>query len=259
MATSMMQENYARRVRWLMFFVLSFIISGCNATNNPKPPELGTGLVFPGGGNTISLGGFWFNTEGGGVSPADRIAETGDPMGGFLFLYWIDDKGNVCHGQPGVSGQPGPVYVNAFQLQANSIAQQGTPITTTQLQDFQKIPYDIAAYVANTQASGLHFVQYGNILWRARSDGSTSRFADWIHFSVPLIMSVDTTNTIFPYFPADRNVCSKNQGVPLPPFPGSNPSPDPSICGTRALPATASMNYQDSLKYCLINLPHGLN
>ena len=36
-------------------------------------PEFGTGLVFPGSENVISLGGFWFNIEGAGVSQADRI------------------------------------------------------------------------------------------------------------------------------------------------------------------------------------------
>lgn len=249
------KQNYAQRVRLLLLALLPLIIGGCVPD---KPPELGSGLVFPGAGNTISLSGFWFNLEGNGVSPADRTVPEMDPIGGYLFLFWIDDKGNVCNGQPGVSGQPGAVYVNAFQQQAYDLSNQKANVTTTQLVDFQKIPYRVASYVSATQASGLHFVQYGNVMWRIRKDGSAFIYKSTVFFSVPLIMSVDTTNTLFPYYPDKHNI-GNSESLPLPSFPTTGPRQDPNRCATRAFPSADSMNYQDRLKYWLTKLPEGMN
>ncbi len=262
MPAQIIQQNYARLLRWLILLVLSLIISGCDGYSpNPKPPELGTGLVFPGAENTISLGGFWFNLEGNGVSPADRTVPDIDPIGGYLLFYWIDDNGNVCHGQPGVSGQPGPVYFDNYKQQAYDLSDQKANITTTQLVDFQKIPYRFDSYVSKTQASGLHFVQYGNVLWRSRKDGLAFINKYTVYLSVPLIISVvDTThtlNTLFPYYPDQQSIC--NSGVPL-----SFPSPlqlgqDPNMCAVRTFPTADSMSYPDSLGYCLTKLPQGMN
>ena len=68
MPVQIIQPNYARLLRRLILLVLSLMISSCDGS---KPPELGTGLVFPDAGNMISLGGFWFNVEGNGVSAED--------------------------------------------------------------------------------------------------------------------------------------------------------------------------------------------
>jgi hypothetical protein len=258
MPAQIIQQNYARLLRWLILLVLSLIISGCDGTS-PKPPEFGTGLVFPGAENTISLGGFWFNLEGNGISPADRIAQERDPIGGSLFLYWIDDNGNVCHGQPGVSGQPGPVYVRTFQQQAYDLFIQNANITTTQLVDLQKIPYRVDSYVSKTQASGYHIVQYGNVMWRNRSDGSATNLRDIIYFSVPLILSVGTTHTLFPYYPDQQNICNSGGPLKLPSLSPPELGQDPNMCATRAFPKADSMNYQDSLGYCLTKLPQGMN
>jgi hypothetical protein len=257
MPTQIIQQNYARLLRLLLLLVLSLIISGCYGSS-PKSPELGTGLVFPGAGNTISLGGFWFNSEGNGVSPADRVAQERDPIGGSLVLYWIDDKGNVCHGQPGVSGQPGPVEVKAFQQQAYDSYILKANITTTQLVDLQKIPYRVDSYVSKTQASGLHFVQYGNFMWRNRNDGSASLLKDTVFFSVPLIISVNITHTLFPYYPDKQNICDSG-AFSLPSLPPLKLGQDPNMCLTRTFPSAESMTYQDSLSYCLIKLPQGMN
>lgn len=257
MHTQTTLQNYVRPLRLLILSVLALTISGCGSAT-PKPPELGTGLVFPGSDNSLSLGGFWFNFEGGGVAPADRTIPEMDPIGGYLFLYWVDDKDNVCHGQPGVSGQPGAVYVNAFQGQAYDLSNQKANITTTQLVDFQKIPYRIDSYVSGTQASGLHFVQYGNVMWRARKDGSASMYKSSVFFSVPQIVSVDKTNTLFPYYPDKQNICN-SEAVPLPTIPGTKTGQDPNMCLTRTFPNAEAVNYQNSLSYCLVKLPQGMN
>jgi hypothetical protein len=252
MPVQLIQGVNARALKLLLILVFSLLINGCDSSQSP---EFGTGLVFPGSENVISLGGFWFNIEGNGVSQTDRITPAFDPIGGYLFLYWLDEGRNVCHGQPGVSGQPGAAYVKAFQQQAYNLAIQGNTITTSQMLDFQKIPYRVDHYVANTQASGLHFIQYGNVIARSRNDGIGFKYVDNIYFSVPLIISVDTTNTLFPYFPDKQVVCSKNLGPPLPHIDG--PGQDPNMCGSRVLPVAVSMNYQESLNYCLINVPQG--
>jgi len=259
MPAQTIQQNFSGSFRLLLLLVLSLIISGCGTTTtNPKPPELGAGLVFPGADNSISLGGFWFNSEGAGVAPADRITQPRDPIGGYLFLYWVDDQGNVCHGQPGVSGQPGPVYIKAFQQQAYDLAVQTAAITTTQLVDLQKSPYRIDSYISKTKASGLHFVQYGGVLWRDRNTGSGYWDRSQIIFSVPLIISVDTSHTLFPYYPAQQDTCNSG-AFPLPSSPYQKLDQDPGKCLTRTLPGAESMTYPDSLKYCLVKLPQGMN
>ena len=239
-----------------LLLACALFVSGCTSS---KPPEFRTGFVFPGSENVLSLGGFWFNVEGGGVAQADKITPQYDPMGGYLFLYWLDDKGNVCSGQPGVSGQPGAIYVAAFKQQAWDLANTEAMITSSQMLDFQKIPYRVASYITSTQASGLHFVQYGNRLIRIREDGKVYRLGGGeLTFSVPLIMSTDTTNTLFPMHPDKQVKCSSEFGAPLPlPDFGRPPGQNPEMCGTRALPVSDSMSYLESVKYCLINLPQG--
>jgi len=237
-----------------LLLAFALLIIGCNS---PGSTEFRTGYVFPGSENVISLESFWYNVEGGGVSQADKITPDYDPIGGYLFLYWLDDHGNVCSGQPGVSGQPGAVYVSAFKQQAWDVANTDTTITISQMVDFQKIPYRISSYIANTQASGLHFVQFGNRLIRTRADGKVHRFgSDGLVFSVPLLISIDTTNTLFPMHPDKQVNCSQGYSVPLPDL-GRPAGQNPDMCGTRALPDLDSLNYQESVKYCMINLPHG--
>ena len=237
-----------------LLLVCAMLMGGCTS---PGSPAFRTGYVFPGSENIISLESFWFNVEGGGVSQADKITPEYDPIGGYLFLYWLDDHGNVCSGQPGVSGQPGAVYVAAFKQQAWDLAGTDASITSSQMVDFQKIPYRVAPYIAGTQASGLHFVQFGNRLIRMRADGKVYRFSsDELQFSVPLIISIDTTNTIFPIHPDKQVNCSQGYALPLP-DPGRPAGQNPDMCGTRAFPVSNSMDYQESIKFCMINLPHG--
>jgi hypothetical protein len=237
-----------------LLLAFALLISGCNSSG---PPEFRTGYVFPGSENVISLDSFWFNVEGGGVSQADKITPDYDPIGGYLFLYWLDDNGNVCSGQPGVSGQPGAVYIAAFKQQAWALANTDTSIPTSQMVDFQKIPYRVSSYITSTQASGVHFVQFGNRLIRTRADGKVHRFSsDALGFSVPLIISIDTTNTLFPIHPDKQVNCSQGYSVPLPNL-GRPAGQHANMCGTRALPVSSSMDYQESVKYCMINLPHG--
>ena len=65
-----------------LLLVCAILLGGCTS---PGPPAFRTGYVFPGSENVISLESFWFNVEGGGVSPVDKITPEYDPIGGYLF------------------------------------------------------------------------------------------------------------------------------------------------------------------------------
>jgi len=75
--------------------------------------------------------------------------------------------------------------------------------------------------------------------------------------SIPLIISVGATNTLFPYHPDKQNNTCKSEAAPLPPV-TSTPGQDPNRCGVRAFPNADSMSYQESLSYCLVKLPQGM-
>src|SRR5215216_2139324 len=97
-----------------------------------------------------------------------------DPIGGYLLLYWIDEQGAACHGLPGTSGQPGPAALSVARPAAIQDAMAGTAIMASQLADYQLISYNLGDY-PKTSASGLHFFQFDNLLWRLRSNGQGLR------------------------------------------------------------------------------------
>jgi len=250
----LIEYSGTRVLKALPLFFLCLLAFGCNTMSR--------GLVVPGGDNVVVIQNFWFNWRDGGGSSGDQDPSINDPIGGQLFLYWIDEAGNVCHGQPGVSGQPGPTVFPAYHEDAILLARENSVITTDQMRSFQTIPYDIDGYITRYHASTLHFVQYGNGIWRSRDDGSTFVDASTIIFSVPLVISVETTNAIYPYHPGDRSDCSLHDRLPAPspvvPPLGTptEPGQDPEMCRRLAMPTSSSMSYSESMNYCLANLLH---
>ena len=184
----------------LFLMCIALLITGCSSVK--------TGLVVPNAQNIIALDNFWFNIEGTQISNSERTIPEIDPIGGYLFLYWIDENGNVCHGEPGISGQPGAVDFFAYKSRAYDLSTQNAIITLAQMKDFQNIPYTLSQYISSYKTSGKHFVQYGNTMWRIRDDGSTILDRVSVVFSIPLVISIDTTNTIFPYSPDKQVNCS---------------------------------------------------
>jgi len=240
-----------RVVRALPLFFLCLFTSACGT--------LSPGLVFPGGDNVVVIRNFWFNVEGDGLPVEDRRVPDKDPIGGVLFLYWVDETGNVCHGQPGITGQPGAVMVNAFHADAWYLSDEHAVITKDQMLGFQNIPYGFDLYIERYHPSTLHFIQYGNWLWRWRKDGSTIKDQTSTIVSVPLVISLDTTNAIYPYQTGESSNCAiYTLPVPSPGIPPldtpTKPGQDPDRCRTLMMPTSNSISYQESMNYCLVNL-----
>jgi hypothetical protein len=186
-----------------------------------------------------------------GVEDKSQIAI--DPIGGSLFIYWLDEDGNCCHGDPGVSGQPGPFMVSAFLQEAYSAAGNNRILTSEELQAFQKIPFSVDNY----SASGMHFVQFDNTMWRRRDDGLAFQEGGNHFFSTPGIVSLDLEFCFFPVYANGEDRCTNYSGLLLPNF-VSGPNQHPNICKTRALPTSISMSSDERLNYCVLSLPHGL-
>jgi hypothetical protein len=97
------------------------------------------------------------------VPPEDTANIQIDPVGGWIFLYWIDDDGVVCHGEPGVSGWPGPLALFA----SNVRVRRGDTIPASMLPSLQQIEFSPGSY----DAPGPHLAQFGNAIWRSRRTG----------------------------------------------------------------------------------------
>ncbi|MBC8403433.1 MAG: hypothetical protein H8E14_18260 [Candidatus Marinimicrobia bacterium] len=192
----------------------------------------------------VFLSAWWNRVEG--QTPSN------DPMGGYIFLYWVDEDGNACHGDPGVSGQPGPYVINAFHQEAYSTAENNNIITQEQLEDYQEIPFNIVDY----PAGGFHFVQYANTIWRFRDDGDTYMVKSNLVFSVPDVVSLDYEFCLAPVFAYGSSECASTMVLAIPRDPSSSQHPD--LCQERSMPVAISMSNAELLDNCVLILPHGL-
>lgn len=177
-----------------------------------------------------------------------------DPIGGYLFLYWVDQDGNACHGVPGVSGQPGPIVIRAFHGAAYSSASQNAIISIDEMEEFQQIPIQPEDYAV----AGLHFVQFDNVMWRSREDGIALRDRAAHRFSYPRIASLDHGFCMFPEYAYNQPDCGRHDAFLLPSLPGDGPAQHPTKCKARAMPSEISLSYEELLDYCVVSLPHGL-
>lgn len=176
-----------------------------------------------------------------------------DPIGGSLLIYWIDEDGNACHGTPGTSGKPGPVELTAHDTNAMSASRDGLSVTTTQLEDFQETPFDVLPYAA----SGLHFVQHYNNLWRIRADGIAFRSTG--QFSQPAVVSMDIGSFCVIPVVAMEQECRSTMALFLPSLSiGTEPEQHPTKCKTRSKPTEISPTIEVRQDSCLLRLPHGM-
>ncbi len=191
------------------------------------------------GTSTVFMGDWWVRV------PASRPVEN-DPMGGFQFVYWVDDAGNACHGDPGRNGQVGPALVTAQLPAARNAAAIQAVVTPRQLKAFQEIPVAFANY----SASGPHFAQFNNTLWRSRADGKTfSTRSDGV-LSIPAVTNIGSNACFGP-------VAFKVAQTLFLPSPLPTSGQDPARCRVRAMPAGASMTEADLKKFDVLGLPHG--
>lgn len=228
-----MLKNLLCKMFGLLFLVLCTFLSGCKTVEVLKDAAL-----YSCGTSTVYLSGWWSNVS-------DKPSIEVDPMGGYRFVYWVDDGGNVCHGNPGVNGQPGPAVITTYKPQAYSAAVSGAVITTEQLNAFQEIPapYD------NYSGSGLHFVQFYNTLWRNRADGKTYQLrADGMN-SIPNVIEVGGKSCIAPV--ALRTAMMAYLPSPLASAAGQSPDK----CRVRAMPAAGTMSEAERKAYDVTKLP----
>lgn len=204
-----------------------------------------TPYVMECGENTIDLSLWWTGLE-------DQSLVSIDPMGGYIFVYWIDEDGNACHGVPGISGQPGPGVVIAFHMQGYDAASGNATITMEQLQEFRRIPFSLGSY----SAQGLHFVQHMNTIWRIREDGDVFQSRASGLFSIPCVASLNSPFCFQPVIAGGHPDCVQSSVLFLPSF-LPEAGQHPSKCRVRAMPNETSLSVENLLNYCIIALPDG--
>ena len=128
-------------------------------------------------GINVDLSNWWQDV------PAGRDV-TIDPLAGGLYLYWLDENGTICHGNPGISGQPGAlVLVNHSKIgQLRDIMRTGESITIDELRMLQNDSYPLRGYDGN----GAHLIQYRNQIWREGSVGQVFEDYTAIQTSFPI-------------------------------------------------------------------------
>jgi len=224
----------------LALIIVTFLITCTRATQQ----TLVESLLASCGDYQVFLSAWWNKVE-------DQQQEY-DPMGGYIFLYWVDVDGNACHGDPGVSGQPGPVIFNGFHHEAYDAGNDRDFITLEQLENFQDIPFNLTDYTAG----GFHFAQYANVIWRNREDGSAHMAKSALYFSIPDVVSKGYEFCLVPVFAYENSDCAFiDLGPSINEFLSSQ---HPEMCQERSLPVGILMSEVELLENCLLLLPQGL-
>jgi len=215
----------------LVIIILPFILN--SSCNNSCPL------------NKVTLTDFWKETTNQNIGI--------DPLGGYILVYWLDSHGNACHGEPGISGQPGPIVIKAFSQEAFNAAQSNSFISEGQMKQLQEFIYANEKY----HIKGFHFAQFDNILWRNRADGKVFMDKSSHYFSKPVIAEVENTLCLIPIYAAADARCAKYNGILLPNVLTGNQQ-HPSIGLSRSLPVNNSLTESELIKYCILKIPHGL-
>ncbi len=208
------------------------------------PKGLVDGLLTLCDESTVYLSQWWSD------APADRAAQiTIDPVGGWIFLYWIDTEGLVCHGEPGVSGWPGPVVIPASDPRATTL----DPIPEDILAELQEIPFGLAGY----QAPGPHLVQFATGTYRARGTGARVNAPPY-DFGVAAVAEPQRGSfCLQPWVDyTETGVGCSFGGYFLP----NMERPDgqhPNECLHRATPGTGVMSTDQRRQFCVTDLPRG--
>lgn len=234
LSTNQPTNNVNGGAGFKILLVLCLFASGCATTEVLKDAAL-----YSCGTNTVYLSGWWTNVP-------DKSKVEIDPMGGYQFVYWVDDAGNACHGDPGRNGQAGPAVITAYKPKAYELAANQSSITEEQLKTFQEITVSFDNY----SGSGLHFVQFNNTFWRSRSDGNTFKANSNGVISIPTVTEIGSKACIAPVsFHAIHTMFLPSQGTAT--------LQDPDRCRVRAMPSGAAMSEEDRKKYDVFDLTHG--
>lgn len=172
-----------------------------------------------------------------------------DPVGGWIFLYWIDGDGVVCHGEPGVSGWPGPLALTVYDVRARMV----DTIPASMLPSLQQIDFSLGSY----NAPGPHLAQFGNAMWRARDNGVRIDGPPY-NFAVAAVVEPERgAFCLQPWanFAPGRTPCIYG-GIFLPRV----DTPDgqhPDACHQRAVPGSGVLSTEERRLICVPHLPQG--
>lgn len=115
-----------------------------------------------------------------------------DIVSGAANIYWLDTDGNICHGKPGVSGQPGAVQkLGSTWVEARGL--KGSVISGDKLAKLQNFNIDFF----DSAITGTYIVQFLSPLYRDRAGGEVILAAS-PSFSMPMDMSVSNELTTSP-------------------------------------------------------------
>ena len=173
-----------------------------------------------------------------------------------MLLYWVDSDGTACHGAPGLSGQPGPAAITVAKSAAVQDAIGGTTITTAQLADYQIIPYTVSDY-RKSSATGYHFFQFDNLLWRLRGNGQALATPPTTIIP-PQVIDVEILRTRSPDYAWGRRDCDLSQFLVTGEGVLDESAQHPTQCRTKALPSSGAMAEDVLFSYCVKRLPQGM-
>ena len=225
-----------------LFVSLAFSTAGCGNEISSSAADFFRGVLANCGENTIFLN-LWF-----GVGE-DKTKTNVDPIGGYLYLYWIDDQGQICHGEPGVNGQPGPAVLIAWTDESYLAIEDGSIITEDQLTDMQTIHFDGENY----DGTGLHFAQVAIWKWRASETGIGFSDPGSNFYSIPEVVNVDGEFCLMPVMAKNYSECLMGAGL-QPPDPSSfleESGSEPGVCQTRVQPVSLNMTIEERVSFCL--------
>jgi len=198
----------------------------------------------------VALDQFWSR-----VRPSEPIPA--DPIGGYVLLYWIDADGNVCHGEPGVTGQPGPAAIEAINAGAFDDARHNRVVPPQQFTSYQHVGYRVQPYL-DTTAVGQHLLQFDNVVWRDRSNGVAFIDRADHHYSVPQLVDVANLPPIVtPAYAYAHAGCADAAFIALETQPSDTPVQHPTQCRVKTFPTDAAMTEPLLLSKCVAVTPQG--
>jgi hypothetical protein len=158
-------------------------------------------------GFTVDLDQWWIR-----YGPGRTI--TNDPVAGWLHLFWLDEDGNICRGDPGVSGRPGAEWI--IRTRYSEIDRfVDRSIDEAQLATLRRDTYSLDRY----SAQGPHLAQWRAEYTRNRSTGIVSLISGALYYSMPVEITLGPSSVspsvLRPAFDPD---CPLNSvlGLPLP-------------------------------------------
>jgi hypothetical protein len=226
----------------LLIMILAISTAGCGE-QGASIRQVYRGLLSACGEYTVYLN-IWY-----GIS--EEVDTTNfDPIGGYLYLYWIDENGQVCHGTPGEDAQLGPYQLYALTEVGDQAINDGSIIPDEQLEALQTIPFEGEEYTG----TGLHFAQFASWKWRERETGYCYSVSSGFLHSIPEVVDIQGPFCIMPVkasaFPDCLGGGSGALGLPSGDIFGNSPS-ETEGCQVRVQPSALDMTLQERVDYCL--------